>query len=95
MFAILYTPFYCVQNLASTLQEEGGFGDLGFTVLAILYGVTMFGAIIAPAMVTKIGLRSAMVLGAIFSSMVVFCQVIPAWRVSNKGEDPKDHGNFW
>jgi hypothetical protein len=95
MFTILYTPFFCVQNLASTLQKEGGFGDLGFTVLAVLYGVTMIGAIIAPAVVTKMGLRAGMVVGGLFTSMVVFCQVIPAFRVANQNENPADHSAFW
>ena len=35
MFLCLYAPFMCVQNLVSTIQKEAGFGDLGFTLLAI------------------------------------------------------------
>ena len=73
MFQILYIPFYCVQNLASTLQKEGGFGNLGFTVLAILYLTSMIGAIITPGVVKSFGIRVAMVVGAIGASTVVFC----------------------
>jgi hypothetical protein len=38
LFALLYTPFMCVQNIMTTIQDKAGFGDLGFTLLAILYG---------------------------------------------------------
>ena len=83
LFTVLYTPFDCVQNLTSTIQEEGGFGDFGFTVLAVLYLVTMMGAVVGAAVVGKMGLRMSMFVGGLMVSLVVFCQAVPAYRIAH------------
>ena len=82
----------CVQNIISTVQEQGGFGELGFTLLAILYIFQTIGSVMGPALVTKVGIKCSLVIGAMMMSFVVLAQVIPAWRVTQLHEDPGEHG---
>jgi hypothetical protein len=82
----------CVENITSTLQEEGGFGELGYLMLGLSYGMQMVGAIISSAMAVKIGIKKTSILGAFLSSFFVFCQIAPAWRVSVMHENPEVHG---
>ena len=37
LFGMLYTPFMCIQNILTTIQEEAGFGSFGNTLIAIMY----------------------------------------------------------
>ena len=55
----------------------------------------MLGAIVAPGCVTKLGVKRSLIVGALMTSAVVFCQVLPAWKASMKDEDPQSHGAFW
>ena len=43
-------------------------------MLAVLYLVTMLGAVVGAAVVGKMGLRMAMFVGGLMVSLVVFCQ---------------------
>ena len=92
LFTVFYTPFMCVENITSTLQEEGGFGELGYLMLGLSYGMHMVGAIISSAVAAKIGIKKSSIIGALLSSSFVFCQIAPAWRVTVMGDNPDDHG---
>ena len=79
LFLTLYVPFATVQNIMTETQKAAGFGQLGFELLAILYLFQMFGSLIGPPVVTKIGLKNTFFVGGLMLSLVVFCQVGPSW----------------
>lgn len=56
----------------TTIQAKAGFGELGFTLLAILYGTQTIAAMFGAGIVTKLSIKKTLVLAAFCMSMVSF-----------------------
>ena len=57
-----------VQNLMSDVEDQNGFGSLGYTLLGILYLFQCLGSIVSAAVVKKLGIRQTIILGGFFLS---------------------------
>ena len=46
-FMVVYMPFMTVQNMISQLQEDTGFGNLGFLLVGMMYLAQMVFSIVS------------------------------------------------
>lgn len=54
---ILFTAFNSASNLSGHLMKSAGFGDLGFTNLAIVYLFVSITSLFSTGIVTKLGIK--------------------------------------
>lgn len=76
LFMAVYTPNCCTVNLASTINEENGFGELGFLMIGAMYLALMVGSFVCVAMISKIGVKKTFTLGGVLLSMMAFVQIM-------------------
>ena len=63
------------------IEKANGFDSLGFYLLGVLYLSQMAGSVVSPLICDRLGLKWTFVIGFFFLSMMVFCQILPAYRV--------------
>lgn len=80
LFLVGYMPFLTVQNLVTAIMSANGFESLGFGLLAVLYLFQMFGALLGASIASKMGMKLTFGVGFVLLSMLVFGQILPAWR---------------
>ena len=80
LFLVLYIPFNTCQNTMSQIQEENGFGNLGFLLLGIIYVAQMFGSVVSAQICSKIGLQWTFVIGGLTMVVIIYTEVISAWK---------------
>ena len=73
--------------LVSVIEKASGFDSLGFYLLAVLYFSQMLGSVIAPSICNKLGLKWTFITGFACLSLMVFCQILPAYRLSVLGSN--------
>ena len=76
LFMAVYIPNCCTVNLASTINEENGFGPLGFIMIGSMYLGLMIGSFICVAMTVKIGVKKTFTLGGVLLSTMAFVQMM-------------------
>ena len=94
LFLIGYIPFMTVQNLMSEIEKANDFESLGFQLLAVLYLFQMMGAILGASITSKIGLKQTFVVGFVCLSLMVFGQMLMAWRAEKNKNDNQDDASF-
>lgn len=94
IFFIINIPFMTVQNLMSELQKNNGFGALGFWLMGVFYLFQMVGSIVSAAVLEKIGMKPTFILGGIGLSMIVFFQIVPAYRSQILSDPDTEHSSF-
>ena len=55
----------------------------------------MIGAVVGASITTKIGMKLTFSIGFIFLSMMVFCQILTAWRAQQNENGNQDGGHFF
>ena len=93
LFLVLYIPFNTCQNTMSQIQKENGFGNLGFLVIGILYFAQMFGSLVSAQICSKIGLQWTFVVGALTMVIIIYTEVISAWRAERIEDGTPDPDN--
>lgn len=76
------------------IEKANDFEALGFQLLAVLYLFQMIGAIMGASITSKIGLKQTFVVGFICLSLMVFGQMLTAWRAEKNENDNQDDSNF-
>ena len=64
-FLILFIAFNSTQNLQAKLMNDNGFGHLGNYNLACVSVMCIFGSFMSTTIIKKLGVKWALVLGAI------------------------------
>ena len=77
-FCFIYIPANVTQNTMSQILSKN-FGELGFTLQALLYLCSMTGSLISPALIKKYGMKPLFIIGGILFDLVIFEQILPAW----------------
>lgn len=75
----------------SDVQEQNGFGSLGFWMLGILYLFQMIGSVMSAAFVQQVGIVKTLVFGFICLSTVILSEILSAWR-ADQDKAPGDDG---
>ena len=70
-FFLLFSAFGTAQSLAPNVLQQDGLNNLGFHSLAVLYFFFGFCSLFASTVVTKLGTRYSMVLGALCYALYV------------------------
>ncbi|CDW79582.1 major facilitator superfamily protein [Stylonychia lemnae] len=86
-FLFLYVAFNSTQNLTSILLDQDGYGKLGFYSLGVQAIFQGIGSLMSSGIVNKFGVKTSMVLGALFNSSWVLQSLIPAQRYYNQDSD--------
>lgn len=94
LFLVGYIPFMTVQNLITEIEKANHFDSLGFQLLAVLYLFQMIGAILGASIASKIGMKLTFGIGFVCLSMMVFCQILTAWRAQKNQKDNQDGSSF-
>ena len=85
-FCLLYIAFNTTQNLTSQVEQDNGLGNIGFTLLSIIYGCQGIGGFIGPAIHKKLGDNISLVIGGFCIFTFIAATILPAWR----GDYPVD-----
>ena len=79
-----------VQVLCSIIAEASGFDTLGFYLLAVLYLSQMIGSVVSPRICGKLGLKPTFITGFTCLSSMVFCWILPAYRLQLLGKSAQE-----
>jgi MFS family permease len=81
IFLAMYVPFGIVNNLFSEINEDHGYGNLGFIMLAMLYVGALIGSVVGSAILWKLGRNWTFIIGALLSATVAFAQILPLMNI--------------
>ena len=85
-FLLLFCAFNTAQNLASSVLNQLGFGNLGFVSLAVLYFTFAFCSFFATSIVNHLGERAAMFIGAICYTAYIATFLLPSAKAKYGGD---------
>jgi hypothetical protein len=71
-------------------MDNNGLGNLGYTLLAVLFLFIGVGSIVSPAILKVWGTKKCLLVGGISHFIFVFSQILPAWR-AEYFQDPQKH----
>ncbi|ESO97545.1 hypothetical protein LOTGIDRAFT_152636 [Lottia gigantea] len=75
-FLAIYTSYLAIQNLQSSLNEEG---SLGVVALSCLYGTIILSGILAPSFIKIVGAKRSLVIAWIIHTVYVGSNFYPSW----------------
>lgn len=77
-FLFLFTAFNSAENLSAKAMRDDGFERLGFYSVAIVNLVLSFASFLSTAIVNKIGIKLAFILGSLCYFFWILCFLFPA-----------------
>lgn len=82
---LLFSAFFTSQIITTQLMMDNKFDAfVGFAMLGVMNLFYAFGSLYSPRLLTVIGIKKSMVLGAFGHFVFVFALVYPAWRKDEK-----------
>ena len=91
----LYIPFNATQNMMASIQNDNGFGNLGFKLVGVVYLFQCIASCVSAAVANAIGIKKAFIIGSFCLSILIVSNILSAWRAGNTPYDREHNHSSW